>query len=318
MFKSISSVSISCAAPAKLNLFLHVIGRRADGYHELQTVFQLIDLADTLDFQVRDDAVVQRINDIPGVPASQDLCVRAALALQQATQTSYGVDIHLAKKIPTGAGLGGGSSDAASTLVMLNHLWQTGLSRAELMRIGLTLGADVPFFVFGQNAFAQGIGEQLEPLALPNSWFVVIQPRQAVATATVFAAPELTRDTVPVKITDFSDVETCFSSAFRNDLQAVVLKQNPIVARAYQHVKNAINTSNSLGLFNDSSVAVKMTGSGSCLFTRHRSEKEARCLLDEVNREVNRIEHNLIESQRSIENTYVVAGLNQHPLDGIL
>ncbi len=175
-----------CPAPAKLNLFLHVTGRRPDGYHTLQTVFQLVDWCDTLHFRRRDDGIVTRTTDIPGVPPETDLVVRAARALQQVTGTRFGADIAIDKILPMGGGIGGGSSDAATTLLALNHLWGLGLPRTELMKIGLTLGADVPVFVFGENAFAQGVGEELTPVDLPDSWFVIVHPKQHVPTAEIF------------------------------------------------------------------------------------------------------------------------------------
>ncbi len=175
-----------CPAPAKLNLFLHVTGRRPDGYHTLQTVFQLVDWCDTLHFRRRDDGIVARTTDIPGVPPETDLVVRAARALQQATGTRFGADIAIDKILPMGGGIGGGSSDAATTLLALNHLWGLGLPRTELLKIGLALGADVPVFVFGENAFAQGVGEELTPVDLPDSWFVIVHPKQHVPTAEFF------------------------------------------------------------------------------------------------------------------------------------
>src|SRR5690606_9068822 len=173
-------------APAKLNLFLHVVGRRADGYHLLQTVFRFIDLADTLHFEARADGAIGRAYELPGVAESDDLVVRAARSLQLATGTRQGAQIDLRKRIPQGGGLGGGSSDAATTLIALNRLWGTGLSRSQLMRLALPLGADVPVFVFGQSAFAQGVGEDLTAVALPPAAYLVVQPDAGVPTAAVF------------------------------------------------------------------------------------------------------------------------------------
>ena len=181
---------IHCQAPAKLNLFLHVTGRRADGYHLLQTAFQLIDRCDTLDIEVREDQAIVRTNDIPDVPAETDLIVRAARLLQQHTGCKCGANLTLHKILPMGGGLGGGSSDAASTLIALNHLWETNLSKTELMRLGLQLGADVPFFIFGENAFAEGIGEELQPIQTPERWFVIIEPGVQVPTPAIFSAKE--------------------------------------------------------------------------------------------------------------------------------
>ena len=199
----------NCPAPAKLNLFLHVTGRRADGYHLLQTVFQLIDHSDVLHFETRADGVIQRTTEITGVPEASDLIVRAARLLQAAMPvkndgTRCGANIAIEKKLPMGGGLGGGSSDAATTLMVLNHLWQAGLTREQLMALGLQLGADVPFFIFGQNAFAEGVGETLTPVETDQSWFVVIEPGVQVPTAAIFGSTELTRDTKLVKIMDFS------------------------------------------------------------------------------------------------------------------
>ena len=185
--------SLTCPAPAKLNLFLHVVGRRADGYHLLQTLFRFIDLNDTLHFTLRADGQVRRLNALDGVADEDDLCVRAARLLQQETGCTLGVDIALEKRIPMGGGLGGGSSDAATTLLALNRLWQLDLSRARLMQFGLTLGADVPVFVFGDNAFAEGVGEQLQPYALPDAWYVVLCPQVVVPTVQIFSHPEIGR-----------------------------------------------------------------------------------------------------------------------------
>ncbi|TFW07924.1 4-(cytidine 5'-diphospho)-2-C-methyl-D-erythritol kinase [Oxalobacteraceae bacterium OM1] len=252
----------NCPAPAKLNLFLHVTGRRPDGYHLLQTVFQLLDHGDTLHFTVRPDGAMRRTNDIPGVPEGADLVVRAARLLQQAARErsidAPGADITVEKRLPMGGGLGGGSSDAATTLLALNHLWQTGFSRAELMQLGVRLGADVPFFLFGQNAFAEGIGEALVPVRTPGCWYVVIEPGVTAPTAAIFSAPDLTRDTKPVRITDFSEASNCFE---KNDLQVVATRLFPEIAQAIAW----------LGRYGDA----RMTGSGACVFCAFASEREA-------------------------------------------
>jgi len=182
------------AAPAKLNLFLHIVGRRADGYHLLQTVFQLLDFGDRVRLRLRADGAIVRVSGLADVPPEQDLAVRAALALRRATDTARGVDIAVDKHIPAGGGLGGGSSDAASVLVALNQLWETGLSENELAQIGLALGADVPVFVRGRTAWAEGVGEKLTPIELPRRHFVIVDPRVQVSTADLFRAPELVRD----------------------------------------------------------------------------------------------------------------------------
>ena len=191
-------------APAKLNLFLHVVGRRADGYHLLQSAFVLVDRADRLRFALRDDGRIRRVNDVPGVAPDEDLAVRAARALQEASGVRRGADIEVEKHIPMGAGLGGGSSDAATTLRVLNRLWSAGLDEASLAALGLRLGADVPFFLFGRAAWVEGVGERLQPLDWPPLWYAVLVPPAAVPTKEVFAAPELTRNTEPLKMEDFS------------------------------------------------------------------------------------------------------------------
>lgn len=257
-----------CPAPAKLNLFLHVTGRRADGYHTLQTVFQLIDWSDTLHFARRDDGAVLRVTDVPGVPADSDLVVRAARALQAATGTRHGVEIALDKALPMGGGIGGGSSDAATTLLALNRLWGLDLSREQLMRIGLSLGADVPFFVFGQNAFAQGIGEELAAVDLPDSWFVVIHPRQHVPTAAIFSDERLTRNTPISIIADFAACTNKFGFG-RNDLEAIATAKFGEVARALAWLKQF-------------SPEARMTGSGACVFARYTDAQTAQQVLDRL------------------------------------
>lgn len=253
----------NCPAPAKLNLFLHVTGRRPDGYHLLQTVFQLIDYGDLLHFAVRDDGVIRRCTEVAGVAEESDLIVRAARLLQSATHLklegkTVGADIAIDKRLPLGGGLGGGSSDAATTLIALNHLWQTGLTRRELMVLGLQLGADVPFFLFGRNAFAEGVGETLVPIATPDRWYVVIEPGVSVPTASIFGATELTRNTKPVKISDFSAAPVEFG---KNDLQVVAAKLFPPVADAIQWLAAHGNA--------------RMTGSGACVFCSFEHEHRA-------------------------------------------
>ena len=246
---------IACPAPAKLNLFLHVVGRRADGYHLLQTAFRLLDWGDTLDFALRTDGCIRRANDVPGVAEADDLVVRAARLLQAHTGSALGADITVHKVLPMGGGLGGGSSDAATTLVALNRLWATGLSRAELQTLGLALGADVPVFVFGRDAFAEGVGEALQPLALPPAWYVVVSPGVSVPTAEIFSAEDLTRNTAPIKMADFAPSTT------RSDLQAVACSRYPEVQRAIDWL--------------DAYAPALMTGSGACVFAEVPSEAEA-------------------------------------------
>ncbi|WP_367394835.1 4-(cytidine 5'-diphospho)-2-C-methyl-D-erythritol kinase [Cupriavidus sp. Agwp_2] len=257
-----------CPAPAKLNLFLHVTGRRADGYHTLQTVFQLVDWCDTLHFRRRDDGIVARVTDVPGVPADSDLVVRAARALQAAAGTTFGADIEIDKVLPMGGGIGGGSSDAATTLLALNHLWGLDLAREELMRIGLSLGADVPVFVFGQNAFAEGVGEQLTAVDLPESWFVVIHPKQHVPTAEIFSDPRLTRDT-PLSIIAVFAARTNKFDFGRNDLEPIATAKFGEVARALEWLKQ----------YNQHA---RMTGSGACVFARFSDAKTAQQVLERL------------------------------------
>jgi 4-diphosphocytidyl-2-C-methyl-D-erythritol kinase len=249
-------------APAKLNLFLHVVGRRDDGYHLLQTVFRLIDLCDALEFAPRGDGEVRLASPIPGVPEDDDLVVRAARALRGAAGSAAGpttgVTIRVEKRIPIGGGLGGGSSDAATTLIALNRLWGARLPRHELARLALGLGADVPFFLLGQNAFAEGIGEVLTPLDLAPAWYVVITPQVAVSTREIFAANALTRNTKPLKITAF------FAGQGRNDLEAETCRRYPQVAQALEWLK----------AFGDA----RMSGSGSSVFAAFGSESEARAV----------------------------------------
>ena len=273
-------------APAKLNLFLHVTGRRADGYHSLQTAFRLIDLADTLRFRPREDGRVTLRQPLAGVPPEQDLCVRAAVLLKQATGHEAGVEIDLVKRIPMGGGLGGGSSDAATTLVALNHLWRLGLKRGELQQLALKLGADVPVFVFGENAFAEGVGEQLTPLALAQAWYLVLVPPVQVPTAAVFAAPELTRDAKPIKITAFFD--GLKRRALRNDLEPVVSKHYPEVAHHLAWLKQHGEA--------------RMSGSGACVYAEFSTESAARAA-----------QAQLPPAMRG----FVARGLERHPLHGL-
>jgi 4-diphosphocytidyl-2-C-methyl-D-erythritol kinase len=279
-------------APAKLNLFLHVTGRRDDGYHLLETVFQLIDLQDLLHLRVRNDGRILRTTDMPGVPAEHDLTVRAATLLQQACGTSLGVEIELVKTIPMGAGLGGGSSDAATVLMVLNRLWRLDWSRGRLATLGLALGADVPFFLFGQNAYARGIGEALQPLELDSCSFVLIAPPVSVPTGAVFSAPELTRNTKPLKISGSRD-KRIWSG--HNDLEAVVTRRYPEVAAALAALKDTVRAA---GL--DPALA-RMTGSGACVFC----PAPERALAESLAREVSRCE---------IGKVHVCNGLSRHPL----
>jgi len=286
--------TLSCSAPAKLNLFLHVIGRRADGYHLLQTLFRFVDLHDTLHFSLRADGAVRRTNAVESVAEEQDLCVRAARLLQSETGCSLGVDIEIEKRIPIGGGLGGGSSDAATTLIALNRLWSLGISRARLMRLGLRLGADVPVFVFGQNAFAEGVGEELQAYSLPAAWYVILYPPVQVPTARIFAHPELTRDTLSITmralsmghIDRFGQLSNSpLVERLHNDLQAVVCQLYPEVA---QHITW-------LSQFGDA----KMTGSGACVFGGFVNQAQAEAVLNRLPQEMRGV---------------VAQGLTKHPL----
>ena len=269
----------SFPAPAKLNLFLHVVGRRPDGYHLLQSVFRLIDRHDTLHLSPNQDGRIRRMQDVAGVPEEQDLCIRAAKLLQAHTGTSQGVDIRLDKRLPMGGGLGGGSSDAATVLLALNRLWSLQLSRQELLSLRLQLGADVPIFLFGRNAWAEGIGEQLQAVSLPPAWYVVLTPDAQVATAQIFASQELTRDTNPAKMAAF------FKGYGRNDLEPVVCKQYPAVASALEWLRQ----------FGDA----RMSGSGASVFLECADEAEAQRIFSLKPKRVN---------------GFVAAGLEQHPL----
>ncbi|WP_188035356.1 4-(cytidine 5'-diphospho)-2-C-methyl-D-erythritol kinase [Pseudomonas sp. EZ-C24] len=247
--------TLSLPAPAKLNLWLHIIGRRDDGYHELETVFQFLDHADQLHFALRDDDQVRLQTDVPGVDHDSNLIVRAARQLQQQSGCTQGVDIWLEKLLPMGGGIGGGSSDAATTLLGLNHLWQLGWDLDRLAALGLSLGADVPVFVRGHAAFAQGVGEQLTPVDPAEPWYVVLVPQVSVSTAEIFSHPQLTRDSLPLKMRPVPEGNS------RNDCQ-------PVVEQSYPEVRNALNL---LGKYTEA----RLTGTGSCVFGAFPSKAEA-------------------------------------------
>ena len=250
-------------APAKLNLFLHITARRPDGYHELQTLFQFLDYGDELWFEVNDSGRVQRLDGNTAVAPEQDLAVRAALALAEASGSRQGVSIRLDKRLPIGGGLGGGSSDAATVLLVLNQLWQLGLSNERLADIGLSLGADVPVFVAGQAAWAEGVGERLSPVeTLPEPWYLVVRPAVTVSTAEIFSDPELTRDSPPITIADFLS-ETC-----ENRLQPVVERLYPEVARALAWLSQYRSA--------------RMTGSGACVFASFEQRQQAETALQQL------------------------------------
>ena len=244
-------------APAKLNLFLHITGRRADGYHELQTVFRLLDWGDRIALRVRDDGQVRRVGaSVAGVAEADDLVVRAAIALQKAAGSSKGADIRVEKRIPAGGGFGGGSSDAATVLVALNALWGTGLDEDALAAIGLQLGADVPVFVRGGNAWAEGVGEKLTPLALPPAWYLLADPGVHVPTAELFRSPDLTRDATPVKIADFAS-----GTVLGNAFEPVLRHREPAVEAAFQALSRAGR--------------VRLTGSGGGCFVEFATRAAA-------------------------------------------
>ena len=252
---SMPGAELVLPAPAKLNLMLHILGRRPDGYHELQTLFQFLEYADYLGFAARSDGEIRLHSPLSNVPHDSNLIVRAARQLQQASGCRQGADIWLDKRLPMGGGLGGGSSDAATTLLALNRLWQLDCSEDQLARLGLSLGADVPVFVRGHAAFAEGVGEKLQPVTLPEHWFVVCVPEVAVSTAEVFSAPELTRNTPPIK------VAAVLEQGGRNDCQ-------PVVEQRYPEVRNAL-------IFLNKFVQAKLTGTGGCVFGSFPNKAEA-------------------------------------------
>lgn len=267
-------------APAKLNLMLRIVGRRADGYHLLQTVFQLLDIGDRVGLKVRPDGRICRVNEIPGVAEEHDLVVRAAKLLQRNCATALGVDIHLDKRLPMGAGLGGGSSDAATTLVALNRLWGGRNSIDQLADIGLTLGADVPVFIRGRSSWGEGIGEKLEPLELPCPWYLILVPSCHVSTAEIFTDPDLTRNSPRIKIRDF------LAGSVQNDCLSVVCRRYPQVREAMQW----------LGRYS----LPRLTGTGAAVFAAFEDETRVRQVVSEVP-----------AGYRS----FIARGLNRSPLE---
>ena len=271
-------------APAKINLFLHVTGRRADGYHLLQTVFQFLDYGDSLFFTPRGDGVIRRVEGPQSIPETQDLAVRAAQAIKAASGCNLGADISVTKRIPVGGGLGGGSSDAATTLVALNRLWNLGFTMDELASIGVRLGADVPVFVRGLAAWAEGVGERLRPLpGLPEPWYLVVTPPVQVHTADIFNAPELPRDRQPIT------PEAFLGGVGQNDCEAVTCARHP-------EVKEALDWLRRFG-------PARMSGTGASVFLACASRAEARGIQEQVPLQWH---------------TFVAAGLNQSPLLGIM
>ena len=267
-------------APAKLNLDLRITGRRDDGYHNLESIFCLIGLYDTVYLKPRDDKKIILHNPTEGIPYEQDLAYRAALSLQQHTGSCRGVEIWLEKKIPTGGGLGGGSSDAATVLIVLNQWWQCRLTRQQLIDLAVKLGADVPFFLFGQSAFARGIGEQLVKIEIPKQWYVIIKPSVHVSTPKIFSHGNLTRNSKPSIMPTFQSLQP-----FRNDMQAVVFQEYPEVWEAYCELSKY--------------GSAIMTGSGACIFLSMDSQQEANNIYQQVS--------------QSYE-AYCVEGLDVHPL----
>jgi 4-diphosphocytidyl-2-C-methyl-D-erythritol kinase len=276
----------SFPAPAKLNLMLRVVGQRADGYHLLQTAFRLIDYSDEVRLAVRGDGVVRRARPTPGVAEGDDLAVRAAHLLKAASGTPYGADIAITKRLPLGAGLGGGSSDAATALIALNRLWGTGLTRTELQVLAAKLGADVPFFVFGESAFGEGIGDILQPIELPAAWYVVLTPQVEVSTARIFAHPDLKRDSKPIKMQAFSAGGSLTCAA--NDLESLVCRLYPEVARYLDWLRHH--------------GPALMTGSGASVFAAFESERAAQAVF---------------ARRPAGMQGFVARGLDRHPLHAL-
>ncbi len=266
-------------APAKINLFLHVVGRRADGYHLLQTVFRFLDFGDSLRCERRSDGRILLATPLPGVAPETDLTVRAATALRTATGVTAGVTLHLAKRLPMGGGLGGGSSDAATTLLALNRLWRTGLDSPALQQIGLGLGADVPVFVHGRTTFAEGVGEHFTDVTLPPAWYLVLVPRAIVPTPEIFRSPQLCRDTPAIAAADWHP------GFGHNDLEAVACALYPEVARHLCWLRH----------YGDA----RMSGSGACCFVEFGEESAARAALAALPADLH---------------GFVAAGMDRHPL----
>jgi 4-diphosphocytidyl-2-C-methyl-D-erythritol kinase len=277
-------------APAKLNLFLHVVGKRSDGYHDLQTVFQLIERCDQIGISLREDGQIVRSRGLAAVPAEQDLTVRAALALQRHTGARQGAELQVVKHIPVGGGLGGGSTDAATVLLVLNHLWKTGLGLPELSKLGLSLGADVPVFVQGSSAWGEGRGELLSPMEVAERWFLVIHPGVSVSTAAMFQAPELTRNSPLITIRAFSEGGTA------NAFEPIVCARHDEVAQALEWLRAQIDAHNA-------PIKARMTGSGACIFASFEREVDAERVAARV---------------PDRWNCFVARGLNRSPLHAML
>lgn len=286
-------------APAKINLFLHVTGQRPDGYHLLQSAFQLLDMVDYIHIKPTLNGLITRSNAVKGVAAEDDLCIKAAKCLQAYALTidktfHYGVEIQVTKNIPMGGGLGGGSSDAATVLLALNKLWSINLDRETLMALGLTLGADVPFFIFGQNAWVEGIGEKLQPITLRPNHYVVLNPEIHVSTKQIFSNKQLTKNTIPKTMSDFSESgnkkgsfgnKSNVKSGFINDLEKIVCNEHPAVNQTLNWLKQ----------FGDA----RMTGSGASVFVEVATEQDALTVLEQKPNGIT---------------GFITKGLNQHPL----
>jgi len=295
---------LTLPAPAKLNLFLHITGRRGDGYHLLQTVFQLLDYGDEITLALRDDKHIKRIKGLESVAEDDDLMVRAAKLLQKQchdkpSSQALGVDISINKVLPMGGGIGGGSSDAATVLLGLNQLWGCQLSVDELAQLGLQLGADVPVFVRGYSAWAEGIGEQLKPIDLPEKWFVVIHPGVSVSTAEIFLDKGLTRDCEAIKIARFLQADGFEKTT--NVFESVVRKKYPQVATALDGLSKASNKVAGAS-------TARLTGSGSCLFASFQSEKDAQSVLGSL----------AVSSPDQNWQGFIAKGVNQSPVLSLL
>jgi 4-diphosphocytidyl-2-C-methyl-D-erythritol kinase len=277
---------LTLPAPAKLNLFLHICGRRDDGYHNLQTVFQFLTIADDLTFTLRHDGQIQLKTPFAGVAADDNLIVRAAKLLQQASQTSFGADISINKRLPMGAGIGGGSSNAATTLVGLNQLWQTNFSREQLQALGVQLGADVPIFIYGKSAWAEGVGEKLVAIDLPEHWYLLLIPDCHVSTKEIFSHKELTRDTKITTMATF--LEQGSQGQFKNDCEILVRKLYPEVDQAFEILNNFTKA--------------QMTGTGACVYAQFNTEQEARKVQQQLPKPIN----SLVTKASNISSLYQV------------